>query len=107
MGEELERGGVFEGVDGVFLVKADGEGLFEAVEVGEEATDEGGGGAAFEEERRFGVFGCEGGAFGEGAGGAGGFGFAEWGLSGLIERGRWEVSTDISRSIAVCQYGLH
>lgn len=41
--EELEGGGVFEGVDGVFLGEADGVRAFEGVQVGEEGGQEGGG----------------------------------------------------------------
>lgn len=54
--EEFEAAGVFEGMDGVLLGEADGEGPFERVEVGEEVVEQVGGAGAFEEESRFGVF---------------------------------------------------
>jgi len=82
-GEEFEGGGVFEGVDGVFLGEADGVRAFEGVQVGEEGGEEGGGAGVAQEEHGLGVFGYEGFAGGEGAGGACGFGFA-WGRGGLV-----------------------
>ena len=54
-GEELERGGVLEGVDGILLGEFLGEGLAHVVEVVEGILDELGAGCATEEETGFGV----------------------------------------------------
>ena len=77
LGEEFKAAGVFEGVDGVFLGEADGEGAFERVEVGEEVVEQVGGAGAFEEEGRFGVFVGLGLALFEGALGAGVLGWLD------------------------------
>ena len=85
--EEFERGGVGERVDVIFLGEADAVGAFEGIEVGEEGGGQGGAGGAAEEEGGFVVFGREGLARFEGAGGAGGLGFSGLGLVGrLMER---------------------
>ena len=85
--EEFERGGVGERVDVIFLGEADAVGAFEGVEVGKEGGGQRGAGGAAEEEGGFVVFGREGLARFEGAGGAGGFGFSSWGLvERLMER---------------------
>lgn len=74
--EEFETAGVFEGVDGVFLGEADGEGPFERLQVRHEVAEQVGGAGAFEEECRFGVFVRLGLALLEGALGAGVLGLA-------------------------------
>lgn len=56
LGEELEAGGIFEGVDGVLFGETDAEGAFEGVEVCEEVVDEGGSAGAAQEEGSLGVF---------------------------------------------------
>ncbi len=57
LGEEFERGGVFEGVDVIFLGEADGKRAFEGVEVLKEELAELATSGAAEEEGDFGVFG--------------------------------------------------
>lgn len=54
--EEFEAAGVFEGMDGVLLGEADGEGPFERVKVGDEMVEQVGGAGAFQEESRLRVF---------------------------------------------------
>lgn len=71
LGEELEGGGVLEGVDGVLLGELLGQGLAQLVEVVEGVLGHLGAGGAAEEEDRLGVLDGLGGAFGEGALGAG------------------------------------
>ena len=75
--EEFERGGVGERVDVVFFGESDAVGAFEGVEVGQERGGQGGAGGAAEEEGGFRVFGRQGLAGFEDAGGAGGFGFSD------------------------------
>ncbi len=70
LGEEFERGGVFEGVDVVFLGEADGERSFKGVEVLEKELAELAASGAAEEEGDFGVFRRLWCADGKGAGGA-------------------------------------
>lgn len=74
--EELERGGVLEGVDGVLLRELLGEGLAEGVELREGILGDLGAGGAAEEEGDFGVFGGFGLFLLQGALGAGVAGFA-------------------------------
>ena len=57
LGEELQAGGVFERVNGIFLRKADAIGALESVEVCEEVLNERRAGSAAEEKGTLWVFG--------------------------------------------------
>lgn len=77
LAEELERGGILEGVDGVLLGELLGEGLAQGEEVGEGVLGHLGAGGAAQEEAGLGVLLLLGGSLLEGALGAGITGFSE------------------------------
>lgn len=86
LGEELERRGILEGVDGVLLGELLGERLAQGEEVGEGVLGYLRAGGAAEEEDRLWVFDGFGGALLQGAFGAGVAGFSGSGLLGMIFR---------------------
>jgi hypothetical protein len=87
-------------VNRVLFGEANGKRSFQGVQICEKGVYEGGRGGGAEEEGGFGVFGLEGGAFGEDSGCAGVFGFA---VGELVrsEYGELIIGTNTSLNIVM------
>lgn len=56
LGKEFEAGGIFEGVNGVFLGETNAVWTFQSMEIGEKVVDKGGRGCATKQKGNFRVF---------------------------------------------------